>query len=226
MISYDPGESQAGGDSSWAGERSGSADSWLELLVDGLTFDFVGLAPGPGISAPEVRFRIDCDKQLDLDDYDLVGLAPGPHLSGGARSLVVAKVLSGLGCDIARELGTVKGFYWLPSLSVTGPQLFTSSITAWVEGGPFPALGLTAFQVDGEGGLESVGLSFFTGQELVLSAELAGDPASATRLAMRLVHQLALHGTLDEDETVTGPDGARIILKPDEGGTKVKVMPG
>lgn len=224
-VSYDPGEGHDSGTDSWSGELTGSADSWLELLVEGLTFDLVGLAPGPGVSAPEIEFRIDCAKDLDLDDYGLVGLAPGPHLSGGTRSLIVARALTGLGASLAKELGNVQGFFWLPSLSVTGSEFFTSSIDAWIAGGPFPALGLAAFRVEKDGGLESVGLSFFTGQELVLSKELADDPASATRLAMRLMHQLAMHGTLEEAQLVTGPDGAQLKLEPDASGSKVHVKP-
>ena len=197
----------------------------LELLLNGLTFDLVGLAPGPSVSVPEVEFRIDCPKDLDLNDFELVGLAPGPHLSGGANSLVIARVLNSLGTSLARELANVQGFFWLPSLSVTGPEFFTSAINAWIEGGPFPALGLSAFRLSPHGEMESVGLSFFIGQELLLAKELAQDPAAATRLGMRLVHHLALHGALEESQLVTGPDGAQLQLMPTEAGNKVKVTP-
>ncbi|MFN2100820.1 hypothetical protein ACEWMW_12060 [Altererythrobacter sp. MF3-039] len=224
-ISFDPGEAHTSSDTSWSSELAGAADSWLELLVDGLTFDLVGLAPGPDVTAPEIEFRIDCDKDLDLGDYELVGLAPGPHLSGGARSLVVARALNGLGCNLGKELGTVQGFFWLPSLSVTGPEFFSSSIDSWVEGGPFPALGLSAFRAADDGGLESVGLSFFTGQEVVMGKEMVHDLAASTRLAMRLVHQLVMNGKLQENQIVSGPDGSQLRLEPSEDGNKVTVTP-
>ena len=217
-ISYDPGAAHSSGTPQWSNgtgdDPASGGDDWFELLVDGLTFDMVGLAPGPAITAPGVEFHIDCPRSLALDDFELLGLAPGPHLAGGMRSLVVAKALTGLGCSIARELGNVEGFFWLPSRALTGPGFFCSTVSSWIEGGPFPALGLTAFRALGNGELESVGLEFFTGQEVRVSAELAADPASATRLAMRLVHQLATHGPLVSPELVTGPDGASLQLEP------------
>ena len=227
FVSFDPGDSQSSERTNWSSEHDGfafgEANAWMELLVDGLTFDLVGLAPGPQVSGPPVEFRIDCSPDFELTDYEAIGLAPGPHLTGAGNSLVVAKVMAGLACRLAEGLGKVQGFYWLPSRSVTGPTFFISTVNAWIDGGPFPAIGLSAFRPDEGGGLRSVGLSFFTGQEVLLSPQLASDPASATRLTMRLVHQLALHGTLEDQEIITGPDGRKLELSPDEGGKLVRV---
>lgn len=217
-VSFDPGASGSVGMPGWAagmtGDGNAESDGWLELLADGLTFDLLGLGPGPSVSAPGVEFHIDCPRSLSLNDYGLIGLAPGPHLVGGMRSLVVARALVGLGCSLANALGNVQGFSWLPSRALTGPEFFCSTVSSWIAGGPFPALGLTAFRALGDGALESVGLDFFTGQEVRVGAELAGDPASATRLAMRLVHQLATYGRLDSSELITGPDGTQLQLVP------------
>ena len=226
-ISFDPGQSQGRENTSWAetltDESLGDANAWLELLVEGLTFDLIGLAPGPQISAPPIEFRIDCPADLELSDYEAVGLAPGPHLSGGMQSLIVARSMAGLGVRLAEELGNVIAFYWLPSLSITGPEFFASTVDAWIEGGPFPALGLSAFRSTQSGGLTSVGLAFFTGQEVIVPSELASDPASATRLAMRLVNQLVVHGPLHDAQIVTGPDGRSLELSPDSERNVVRV---
>ena len=226
-VSFDPGLGDGKTGASWAEGMAGGtvaeANSWLELLVDGLTFDLVGLAPGPAINAPEIEFRIDCDPDLELGDFDLVGLAPGPHLAGGANSLFVAKVLVGLGCELATQIAGVRGFYWFPSRSITGSGFFRSTVTAWLEGGPFPALGLSAFRSCGDGSIESVGLAFFTGQEVRIQSQLAADATIATRLGIRLVHQLASHGPLNETESIVGPDGAGLQLEPIENGQIVLV---
>lgn len=225
QVSHDPGESHADGAPLWT-DDSGDAlggDAWLELLIDGLTFDLVGLAPGPGLVAPAIEFRIDFGHDQDLDDFELVGLAPGPHLSGGMRSLIVVRTMASLGCALSRRLETIEGFYWLPSRAVTGVGFFRSTVDSWIEGGPFPALGLTAFRNLRGGAIESVGLEFFTGQEVRVCAELAIDPAAATRLAMRLVHQLALYGPVAAPEQVTGPDGAMLQIEPIESGQVVLV---
>ena len=228
-ISFDPGASQSSEGTSWSasGENGGESDAnaWMELLVDGLTFDLVGLAPGPHVSGPPFAFRIDCPADIEIEDFEAIGLAPGPHLAGGANSLVVAKAMAGLAVRLADAVGKVAGFYWLPSRSVTGPSFFTTTVNSWIEGGPFPALGLSAFSTDGDGALRSIGLSFFTGQEVVLPVELCSDLASATRLAMRLVHQLVLHGPLEETQVIVGPDGRQLELRPDGSGNLVRVRP-
>lgn len=228
-ISFDPSAEHPAFSNAFASELNEfspvEANAWLELLVDGLTFDMMGLAPGPALSAPGIEFRVDFPANSDQSDFAMVGLAPGPHLIGGMRSLVVAKALAHLGCQIARQLGSVKGFFWLPSRSVTGTEFFCSTVTAWANGGPFPALGLTAFRAASDGGLESVGLDFFTGQEVRVPRQLASDRAAATRLAMRLVHQLALHGRLEASERITGPDGSPLQLEPIDGGRIVIVSP-
>lgn len=221
-ISFDPGERSAGGGTTGTGDT----DAWLEILVDGLTFDLVGLAPGPRISVPAAEFRIDFPAGLDVGDFEAVSIAPGPHLSGGHRSLVVARAMAGLACGLARSLDKVAAFYWLPSRCVTGTDFFISTVQAWIEGGPFPALGMTTFAETSDNGLRSVGLSFFTGQEIEIPQEIAEDPAARTRIAMRLVHQLALHGELTEPQTITGPDGRMLELMPDAGGKLVQVRHG
>src|SRR6476661_4959835 len=50
----------AAGEISWDSAESGAAadsSDWLEVLVDGLTFDLLGLAPGAGLNVPEPRYR-------------------------------------------------------------------------------------------------------------------------------------------------------------------------
>lgn len=231
-ISYDPGEAHGGKGPTWIdgtaapeaqGLSSEDENSWLEVLVNGLTFDLFGLTPGPAIAPPEAQFRVDYASDVDTADMGAIGIAPGPHLVGGMRSLVVARVLVTLGCKIAEQLGTAKAFIWLPSRCITGAAFFCSTVAAWDGGGPFPALGLTAFSATSDGALVSNGLSFFTDQELRLPPEMVEDPAAATRLAMRIVHQLVMHGPLKSSELITGPDGNALQLCPSDDGHIVEV---
>ncbi len=196
---------------------------WMELLRDGLTFDCVGLAPNPAAASPDVSFRFDIDSDATLDQYEAVMLTPGSHLSGGGRSLPVLRGLLALARDLVHHFEDAQVACWPPSQSAIGRRFFDSTVTSWLEGGPFPALGLTAFTEDNDGSLVSVGLKHFIDQELRIEPDLARDKLAATRLGLRLINQLVLVGGIDESERIIGPDGSRLLLRPSRNGMFVRV---
>jgi hypothetical protein len=119
-----------------------------------------------------------------------------------------------LACDIVRQFDDLAAVVWSPSASAIGRRFFESATSAWLDGGPFPALGLTAFAETTDGALESVGLSFWIGQELRIEPPLTADRVAATRLGIRLVNHLVLVGGLAEDDRIAAPDGTRLVLRP------------
>lgn len=196
---------------------------WLELLRDGLTFDCVGLAPREPSATPMVSYRFDIDGDLPLEQLEAVQLTPGSHLAGGGRSLPVLRGLLGLARDILHHFEDARNACWPPSQSAIGRRFFESTVTAWLDGGPFPALGLTAFAQASDGSLVSVGLGHFIDQELRIEPELAADKLSATRLGLRLINQLVLVGGIEQSERIVGPDGSRLLLRPSRNGKFVRV---
>jgi hypothetical protein len=107
-----------------------------------------------------------------------------------------------------------------------GARYFCSVIDEWTAGGAFPALALTAFRPTIDEGLQSVGLSFLTGQEVRLEPALVTDRTAATRLGVRLVNLLVGVGRLDAPELITAPEGGRLRLEPSANGRFVRVFPG
>ena len=202
------------------------AFDWAELLLDGLTFDVEGLAPGERLALPEAVHRFDIAESEVSAPCAVVRLIPGPHLSGGERSMPVVRTMLRLTCELARQAPGLRGIAWSPAKSASGPEYFTRVVGAWLDGGPFPALGLTAFKPGIDGALQSEGLAFFTGQELRIEPELAFDKAEATRLAIRLINQLVPLGRLDGPEVVTAPDGRTLHLVPSANGRYVRVREG
>ncbi|MEM9311628.1 MAG: hypothetical protein AAGA34_09280 [Pseudomonadota bacterium] len=187
---------------------------WVELLREGLTFDLVGLAPGQMYDFPEVEHRFDLSKLPTAFRTEAVQLAPGQHLAGGGRSMPIVKGLVGLARDLAHHFEDLEAVVWPPSQSAIGRRFFESISTAWLEGGAFPALGLTAFKETMDGALQSVGLEFWIGQELRIEPSLSVDKVAATRLGVRLVNQLVLVGGLEESERIISPDGSRLVMRP------------
>lgn len=214
-MSHDPAAGQAvdappaGDEAVWPGQLA-----WIELLRDGLTFDLSGLAPGPASAFPALAHRFDLPALPSPDEFDAMVLRPGPHLAEGAASLPLMRELLALGCDVVRQFDDVLAVAWGPAATAIGRRFFESVTSAWLDGGPFPALGLTAFTVTADAALESVGLAFWIGQELRIEPPLSTDRVAATRLGIRLVNHLVLAGGLTEDDRIIAPDGSRLVLRP------------
>lgn len=122
--------------------------------------------------------------------------------------------LLALGCDMIRQFGDLAAVVWSPASSAIGRRFFESATSAWLDGGPFPALGLTAFTETPDAALESVGLEFWIGQELRIEPPLSADRVAATRLGIRLVNHLVIIGGLSGDDRIVAPDGTRLLLRP------------
>ncbi|OGS47728.1 MAG: hypothetical protein A3J40_05115 [Erythrobacter sp. RIFCSPHIGHO2_12_FULL_63_10] len=206
----DPGENAEG-------------QNWVELLREGLTFDLVGLAPGESTWIPEIEHCFDFPDRALVQSCEALQLLPGPHLAGGERSLPVVRGLMALARDLAHHFEHLGGLVWPHSHSVIGKRFFESTITAWLEGGAFPALGLTAFTQTADGALQSVGLNYFIDQELRIEPPLANNKVAATRLAIRLINQLVLMGGIADEEHVMAPDGSGLILRLSENRRFVRV---
>ncbi|MFN4019043.1 MAG: hypothetical protein ACK4IC_00840 [Erythrobacter sp.] len=207
------------------GGRSACAQDevWVELLRDGLTFDLCGLAPGPCSGVPPIIHRFDFARQESEDALEALVVCAGPHLSGGERSMPVMKAMLGLARDLAQHFADLVAIHWAPSHSAIGRRFFESVITAWLDGGAFPALGLTAFEETGDGALQSVGLAFWIGQEVRIEPPLTTDRIAATRLGVRLINQLVIVGGLDRSERIIAPDGTRLVLQTSRNSQYIRV---
>lgn len=200
-----------------------TAPGWIELLREGLSFDLHGLAPGAAPAFPAIRHRFDLPLVPTAEAYDSLVIVPGPHLAAGARSQPVLKGMLGLTRDLTQHFDDLAAVAWAPSCSAIGRRFFESVITAWLDGGPFPALGLTAFEPASDDALQSLGLDFWIGQELRIEAPLSADRVAATRLGIRLVNQLVIVGALQESERITAPDGTRLVMHPSHDRNLIRV---
>lgn len=231
-LSYDPFDSPSpglvpanvDGDDAQAPADDELADKiWVELLRDGLTFDLRGMDPGRSCPIPPVQHLFDMEQAPAPTACEGMRIMAGPHLAGGERSVPVMRGMIALARDLVHHFDGLAAVAWPPAKSVIGRRFFESTATAWLEGGAFPALGLTAFSEGLDGALQSVGLDHWIGQELRIEPPLATDRAMATRLGVRLVNQLILVGGLEESERIIAPDGTRLVLRPSRNGRFIRV---
>ena len=197
--------------------------AWLELLRDGLAFDLKGLAPREAAEFPLIEHRFDVAEIPGPATYDALYLHPGLHLSGGEQSLPVVRALIALARDLVHHFDDLEAVVWPPAQSVIGRRFFESVTTAWLEGGAFPALGLTAFRETVDGALQSVGLDYWIQQELRIEPPLSADKISATRLGVRLINQMVLVGGIEKNERIVAPDGSRLMLSMSRNGKFIRV---
>lgn len=224
-VSHDPFTAPIVGEDAGATRGRANSDHWLELLTDGLTFDVFGINPDPAVAVPTIRYHV----ASTVDDHancEALGVFPGPHIAHGAHALPVVRTMLRLGAALVHALGNVRALSWPPAGSSIAPEFFSRSVEAWLKGGPFPALGLVGIVFDDEGKLRSDGLSFFAGSELEFSEELSHDRLAATRLFVRLVHELVGSDKPDEPIQLMIEDGGSLTLEPDPRDRLIRVKPG
>lgn len=194
-------------------DRSAGEADWLEIVVDGLTFDIIGLSPGPSLMVPPIRHRFQFED--DGRALEAIGLAPGPHLLAARAALPVVRALVLLAVHLARNENIgAEGALWLPAGTAMGTSYLDRVIGDWAGGGPFPALGLTAIDRGHQGSLRSDGLAYFTGQEVAIFDQPDGAPSAGTRLLVRLIDGLVGLGPLEQPMRLRGPDDRLYEARP------------
>ena len=190
----------------------GGVGGHARLLCDGLAFDCQGLAPATARRIDTPLQSITLPAGFAAADQALVTLSPGAELAGAARLLPVLRVLSGLVITLA-DLPGVRAIAWLPARMAMSPAWFAEAVGIWLNGGPFPALALTALSRSDEG-FTSRGLAYFIGQEFVLTGRNGVVRDTDARGAIRLTDWLVAHGRIDSPQTVELPGFGTVYLEP------------
>ncbi len=214
-VSHDPR-------SSFGEDKSG----WLELLFEGLTFDLRHIDAPRSVSAGDFEHQLDVSPAAMADKHQALLLLPGPHLAGGQSQMPIFRAQMALAAALGRALDGVAAFAWIEARSIVGRDRFVTMIERWLKGGEVPVPGLISLKEDVDGGIKSVGLKFFTGQELRIEPDHFGDASQHSRLAARLANQLVFSGPVASTEQVTGPDGYPLRLEPSTNGKFVRIWRG
>lgn len=162
---------------------------------------------------------------FDLDRRELDGAAafrlallePAPaDRMAGVRAL--ARLVPGLAA-----IDGCLGLGWVPAKSAMGADYARAVIGQWLDGGAFPALGLTSLSETRDGGFVSRGLSAICGQELAVAADAAVLPADRARIAIRLIDFLVEHGPVTAREVIEIDGFGRFEVSPGAEGKKINL---
>lgn len=165
---------------------------WLEVLRDGLTFDLKGLAPAAAEPLPDLAHLVGIRRDAVSSLAPLI-VSPGPHLAGAENLLPVVRVAVALLLELS-SLEGLRAIAWLPARCAVSTAWFAEVARAWLGGGPFPALALTALSRKANGAVLSEGLAFMIGQEFILFPKTGSNGEELGRVAVRLVDWLVAHG--------------------------------
>lgn len=218
LSTVDPG----GGQAACVSHQPPEEEGWIELLSSGLTFELSGLSPASAAGLPPAGHFYGLPEQTTRFALEAICLAPGAHIAAGAHSLPVVRVMSGLAVRLATLPG-VKAVCWHPAGTWMAPDYFARIGTAWLAGGSFPALGLTALESLHNGGVKSRGLSHFIGQEICLAPGLHAEPAAMIKLAVRIIDRLIATGKLSAPLTIDDIEARQLRLEPGPSGDCVLV---
>jgi len=188
---------------------------WLELLASGLTFDLVGLAPAPAAPLPDIAHWYGFRDEPPVEPGEAITLVPGEQLQGAENLLPVMRVMTAMASRLA-ALDNVKAIVWHPARSAMAPAAFTAAIGNWLQGGAFPALGLTALFPDGDGAIRSEGLAFFTGQELIIEPSIGITTNENVKISARIINQLVGSNTVRQRFDFIGPNGEYLSVEPSD----------
>jgi hypothetical protein len=217
-VGFAPGMRPRAADLAALAEREGSfnvshvppeSEGWLELLVNGLTFDLTGVAPGLPSEIPIIRHRFGVQ---DTQPVEMLALSPGPHIAAGRSLMPVIRAAATLGVTLC-QLDGVKQVCWHAAQNAVAPKAFADSVAQWLDGAVFPYMSLTAVYRAEEGEMRSEGLKLFIGQELCLEGS-GGPPAEDAKLASRLIHRLVSTGRLTSPVTWIVEGSGHVRLEP------------
>ena len=184
--------------------RPSDQPRWLELLVLGLPFDLEGLAPGMASATPMpahgIAFCLEDSRKLEV-----LTVRPASHWMAGTRLMPVVRALVALGCTLV-DLPGLRAIGWEPARTVMTPDYWRRVMTAWLQGGAFPSLGLAAMSRTDGGTVESEELRLFLGREVRIAPAAGEAWVDTARFAVRVFHDLVERGLYPPD-SVTGPSG-------------------
>lgn len=200
--------------------RPDPAEGWLELLSNGLTFDCHGIVPGEPAATPPRGAMLGLDA---IPDGEAIALRPGPHIAAGRGMLPVVRALAAVGVRLATLPG-VRAVCWQPAGSWMEAGYYRRVVGDWLDGGAFPALGLTSLRRESNGAMVSLGLGLLIGQELRFEPERNLSAGAVARISVRLIHELISNGPLAEAKEFVGADGEQLLAVPVRGGEQLRVM--
>ena len=152
-----------------------------------------------------------------------IGLTFGENLTSGKHVPAINQALLKLAAMVGESV-SASHIAWLPAKQNVDFNYFLEAVDEYVAGGPMPALVQIKVEEKGNGLFVTTGLEYFSGQEIHLQAP-AGFPATeAIKRMVRISHDIATNGKIDNDIDTAGMvAGEQISFRTNANGSRVLV---
>lgn len=143
-----------------------------------------------------------------------IGISLSDHIISAKHDSTVNRTLLQLARIIGEAL-EAKSVVWQPAKLHIGFEYFAEATRQYSDGGPFPVLVQIAISESADGIFQTSGLSYFSGQEMRLSAPLDYPPNQVIKRLVRIAHDIASNGKIDTPiETEGFVPGEMLSLTP------------
>lgn len=173
-----------------------------KLYHNAMTFDLSWADPPVSADTDYSEYRqilLNCD----LTKLNRIHLSIGNHIVQDRINLPVFETFVDLS-QIIGEAVHAKAIAWRPARNVIGFDYFADAINRFMDGGPFPVLGLIDLQERKNDMYETYGLTYFAGYELRLQTLPDLTANMAMRIMVRLVNDIIMNGDFDDSISIPG----------------------
>ncbi|WP_108810237.1 hypothetical protein [Sphingorhabdus sp. Alg231-15] len=202
--------------------RHQDLDGWAAIIA-GMTFTILLQ------SADEVAQTIaitDCDHIFCKSPDTVlsgVAIALGEHIGSAKHDETVNRAL----LQLARHVGQsvdASSVIWRPAGLNIGFEYFAGATDHYAAGGPFPVLAQIAISKTRDHIFQTSGLSYFSDQEIRLSAPADLASNEVVRRLVRLAHDIAIDGKIEQPVETDGlVAGERLSFTPSDDGQIVDI---
>jgi hypothetical protein len=152
-----------------------------------------------------------------------IGLWLGEHLENGRHLPSINRAL----LKVAKILGqavSATHICWHPARQSIDFGHFEEAVDDYLAGGPTPILIQIAITKNTDSALQTQGLSYFSNQEITLAETPNLSESEALKRLVRISHDIAINGKIDNVLEVDGLDkGERITFKPSRDSSELAI---
>ncbi len=132
-----------------------------------------------------------------------IGIALSDHIANAKHDSTVNRTFLELAWIIGEALNATS-VIWQPAKLHIGFEYFSEASHQYITGGPFPVLIQIAISENPKGTFHTYGLSYFSGQEMRLSAPAGYPPNQVVKRLVRIAHDIATNGKIDSQTEAQG----------------------
>ena len=204
-------------------QPSGGGLRKLEVVADGLSF-YISFH-----NAEKTKALLgNCDFSniftgQPKSGVSAISISYGHHILSGKHTKTINRAILRLGRILGSHVAA-STIVWLPADVHCDFTFFTLTALQYEDGGPFPVLAQIAITESANGIFTTTGLAYFAQQEIKLITSESYDSAKAMKRLVRIAHDVATNGKIDNYMICEGLASDEIIsFSPLEGQNIVEI---